>query len=76
MHQSFPNDVLLKSQDLKTVGRPEIAKKLDEANQRESTIQTMIFEPATLRLDLALGKGPTSARPMKTLEISKLLRKN
>jgi hypothetical protein len=68
-------DILLKSQDLKTVGREEIAKKLDEANQKEATIQTMIFEPATLRLDLAIGKGPTSARPMKTLELATLLKK-
>jgi hypothetical protein len=68
-------EVLLKSQDLKTVGRKEIAKKLDEANQKEATIQTMIFEPATLRLDLAIGKGPTSARPMKTLELATLLKK-
>jgi hypothetical protein len=69
-------DVLLKSQDLKTVGREDIAKKLDEANQKEATIQTMIFEPVTLRLDLAIGKGPTSARPMKTLELAELLKKN
>jgi len=69
-------DVLLKSQDLKNVGRKDIAKKLDEANQKEATIQTMIFEPATLRLDLAIGKGPTSARPMKTLELATLLKKD
>jgi hypothetical protein len=68
-------DVLLKTQDLKTVSRQDIAKKLDEANQRESTIQTMIFEPATLRLDLAIGKGPTSAKPLKTLELATLLKK-
>jgi predicted choloylglycine hydrolase len=68
-------DVLLKSQDLKTLGRKDIAKKLDEANQKEATIQTMIFEPATLRLDLAIGKGPTSAKPMKALELSALLKK-
>jgi len=68
-------DVLLKTQDLKTVNRQDIAKKLDEANQRESTIQTMIFEPATLRLDLAIGKGPTSAKPLKTLELATLLSK-
>jgi hypothetical protein len=67
-------DVLLKSQDMKTLGRPEIAKKLDEANQKEATIQTMIFEPATLRLDLAIGKGPTSAKPLKVLELSTLLK--
>ena len=68
-------DVLLKSQNMKTLGRKDIAKKLDEANQKEATIQTMIFEPATLRLDLAIGKGPTSARPMKALELSALLKK-
>ena len=55
--------------------RKEIAKKLDEANQKEATIQTMIFEPATLRLDLAIGKGPTSAKPMKILELATLLKK-
>ncbi len=68
-------DVLLKSQDLKTVGRQDIAKKLDEANQKEATIQTMIFEPATLRLDLAIGRGPTSAKPLKTLDLSALLKR-
>jgi hypothetical protein len=68
-------DILLKSQDMKTLGRPEIAKKLDEANQGPGTIQTMIFEPATLRLDLSIGKGPTSARPLKMLELAELLRK-
>ncbi len=69
-------DVLLKSQALKTLGRREIAKKLDEANQKEATLQTMIFEPAALRLDLAIGKGPTSAKPLKTLELSQLLKKD
>jgi hypothetical protein len=69
-------DILLKSQDLKTLGREEIAKKLDEANQKQSTIQTMIFEPATLRLDLSIGKGPTSAKPLKVLELSELLRRD
>src|SRR5713226_1996118 len=68
-------DVLLKSQDLKTVGRKDIAKKLDEANQKEATIQTMIFEPATLRLDLAIGRGPTSAKPLKRLDLSALLKR-
>jgi hypothetical protein len=68
-------DVLLKSQDLKTLGRPEIAKKLDLANQKEATLQTMIFEPATLRLDLSIGKGPTSAKPLKALELAAFLKR-
>lgn len=73
--QCWRYEALLKSQDWKTLGRKHIAKKLDEANQKEATIQTMIFEPATLRVDLAIGKGPTSAKPLKVLDLAALLNK-
>jgi hypothetical protein len=33
----------------------------------------MIFEPATLKLHLAIGTPPTSALPLKTLELKPLL---
>ncbi len=49
-----------------------LAKRLDSANQGSHTLQTMIFEPATLTLHLAIGKCPTSALPMKTLELKEL----
>ncbi len=51
----------------------EVAKKLDQVNQGSHTIQTMIFEPATLTLHLAAGKLPSSSMPMQTLELAKLL---
>jgi hypothetical protein len=52
-----------------------LAKRLDRANQGANTLQTMIFEPATLTLHLAIGKCPTSALPMKTLELKELFAK-
>ena len=49
-----------------------LAKRLHTANQGGHTLQTMIFEPSTLTLHLAIGKCPTSALPMKTLELKEL----
>ena len=50
----------------------DVAKKLDEANMGPLTVQTMIFEPATLKLHLAIGARPASALPMKLLELEPL----
>jgi hypothetical protein len=36
----------------------------------------MVFEPAELKLHLAIGACPTSALPMKTLDLSPLFAKN
>jgi isopenicillin-N N-acyltransferase-like protein len=47
-------------------------KTLDEVNQKHHTLQTMIFEPATLKLHLAIGECPSSALPLKTLELKPL----
>jgi hypothetical protein len=50
-----------------------LAARLNAVNQGEQTLQTMIFEPATLTLHLAIGKCPTSMLPMKKLELAPLL---
>jgi hypothetical protein len=68
-------EILEKCRDLKKLDVKDVAKKLDEANQGNSTIQTMIFEPATLRLHLALGKVPTSAQPLRILELGPLFKR-
>jgi len=39
----------------------------------DHTLQTMIFEPATLKLHLAIGACPSSAEPLKTLDLAPLL---
>jgi hypothetical protein len=66
-------DALAKAQDLPKLGWKDVAKKMHEANQGAATMQTMVFEPATLKLHLSLGKGPASARPLKMLELAPLL---
>jgi hypothetical protein len=53
----------------------DVAKKLDEVNMRGLTVQTMIFEPATLKLHLAIGSCPSSALPMKELDLKALLKR-
>jgi hypothetical protein len=52
----------------------DVAKKLDEVSMRGLTVQTMIFEPATLKLHLAIGSCPSSALPLKTLDLKPLFK--
>jgi hypothetical protein len=67
---------LEKCAELKKVGLATIAKKLDATNQGKMTLQTMIFEPASLTLHLAIGKCPTSKLPLKKLDLGPLLKKS
>jgi len=67
-------DALEKSRTQKRLGVADVARYLHAANQGRRTLQTMVFEPATLRLHLSIGEGPASARPLKTLELGPLLR--
>ena len=48
--------------------------RLDAVNQGRLTLQTMIFEPAALKLHLAIGKCPASKLPLKELELGPLLK--
>jgi hypothetical protein len=45
---------------------------LDVVREEAETLQTMIFEPAALRLHLAIGSCPASAGAMKVLELGPL----
>ena len=67
-------EALERSRDVPALGLAEVIKGLDAANQGKATIQTMVFEPAARRLHLALGEGPTSARPLRPLDLAPLLR--
>jgi hypothetical protein len=66
-------DALAQSRAVAKLGLPELQRHLHAANQGEGTFQTMIFEPATRTLHVAFGKGPTSAKPLVTLELAPLL---
>jgi hypothetical protein len=60
---------LEKSRDIPKVGLEDMAKLLRAASQPD-TLQTMIFEPAELRLHLAIGKVPSSDLEPKELELA------
>lgn len=47
----------------------DVAKHLDAANQGANTIQTMVFEPAAGKLHVALGPGPATKLPLRTLDV-------
>jgi hypothetical protein len=51
-----------------------LAKQLDAVNLGTLTLQTMVFEPATLRLHLAIGTIPASKGTLRTLELAELLK--
>lgn len=55
------------------LGLREVGQSLHAAHQGPLTIQTMIFEPATLTLHLAAGPGPSSALPLRRLALASLL---
>ncbi len=57
---------------MRPVQLTDVQSKLHEVRQ-SSTLQTMIFEPATLKLHLAIGPCPTTELPLKTLNLKPLL---
>jgi isopenicillin-N N-acyltransferase-like protein len=69
-------DALERSRSLPKLDLADVAKHLHAANQGPATMQTMIFEPAALKLHLAFGKGPSSALPLKTLDLAPLFKSN
>jgi predicted choloylglycine hydrolase len=55
--------------------RPEdLRRELDAVSLGDETLQTMVFEPATLRLHLSIGTCPSSRGPLRTLELAPLLK--
>jgi hypothetical protein len=63
---------LVKAEQMRVLGLAEIATKLNEVNAGPMTLQTMIFEPGPLRLHLAIASCPSSALPLKTLDLAPL----
>jgi hypothetical protein len=50
----------------------DLATGLDAVSFKEHTLQTMVFEPAGLRLHVALGACPSSAFPLQRIELAPL----
>jgi predicted choloylglycine hydrolase len=54
------------------LGIQEVAALMKAANQGRMTIHTMVFEPATLVMHLAMGPGPATDYPLKRIALSEL----
>jgi isopenicillin-N N-acyltransferase-like protein len=52
----------------------DVHKQMDAVNQGAYTVQTMVFEPASLKLHLAFGSTPSSALPLRELDLGLLFR--
>jgi isopenicillin-N N-acyltransferase like protein len=56
----------------KKVSVEDLRKELHEVNLGEVTLQTMAFEPATLKLHLSVGKVPATKGTLRALELREL----
>ena len=65
---------LEKSRELEQLSVADVARLMHDVNQGKRTIQTMVFEPGKLVVHLGLGRGPTSGRPLKALDLKPLLK--
>ena len=63
-------DTLEQSRKLPMLGVPDIQKKLEAVSVHDHTLQTMIFEPARLKLHLAIGKCPSASEELKLLQLA------
>jgi hypothetical protein len=63
---------LMESKKIERLDEADVAAKLHEVNLGKRTVQTMLFEPASLRLHVAMGKCPSSGEKMKTLDLRPL----
>lgn len=69
-------DLLERVRELKAPQGPEdIRRKLHAVSLGDLTLQTMVFEPATLKLHVSFGEGPSSRRPLRTVELAPLLKR-
>lgn len=54
------------------LGLDDMAKQMNAVSQGRLTIQTMIFEPSAMALHLSFGPAPSSARPLKKIDLAAL----
>jgi hypothetical protein len=71
-HERFAE--LERARKLSKVGIEDIHQSLHATSVRNHTLQTMIFEPGKLRLHLAIGACPASAKELTTLDLAPLFK--
>lgn len=64
-------DLLEQARQLESLSVADVIKQLDQVSGPR-TLQSMVFEPATLKLHLSVGEGHASALPFKLIELKPL----
>jgi predicted choloylglycine hydrolase len=77
-HRSFERYAsLCEAKKETTKLKPEdLRQQLHKVNLGDLTLQTMVFEPATLKLHLSVGSVPASKEPLRTVDLAPLLKKD
>jgi isopenicillin-N N-acyltransferase like protein len=52
----------------------DLRQHLHTTNMGDLTLQTMVFEPATLKLHLSIGPRPATRGPLRTIDLAPLLK--
>jgi len=65
-------DRLMQAGELRRIGLKQMHAKLQQVAISRLTVQTMVFEPAALKLHLAIGSCPAARLPLKPLELKPL----
>jgi isopenicillin-N N-acyltransferase like protein len=66
-------EILERARQLPKVGLDDLHQTLHAVSVKTHTLQTMIFEPAKLRLHLSIGSCPASANKLTALDLAPLL---
>jgi predicted choloylglycine hydrolase len=76
VYKTFDRHALLRKAErgLERFGVGELHAALHAVNQGDHTLQTMVLDPAGLRLHLAVGQLPSSAGALEPLELRPLFR--
>ena len=72
-HQCTRFDQLERSRGADRLAVEDVIKQLDAVHQGQATVQSMVFEPAVLKLYLAVGEGPASSLPFRLINLKALL---
>lgn len=64
---------LEESRKMAHLGVMDVASLMKATHQGKMTIHTMIFEPASLRIHLAMGPGPATDYPRVAIDLAELL---
>ena len=64
---------LEKAREMEKLGVDDVIAKMHAATSEHLTLQTMIFEPQTLRLHLSAGNIPSTKGPFRTIDLGAAL---